>query len=332
MAVNPQSTVLITGGTGGLGGLVAEHLVGVHGVRSVLLASRRGPEAPGAGELRVRLEVLGARVEIAACDVSDREQVAELLERAPAGHPIGAVVHTAGVLDDGVLASLTVERVDRVLAAKVDAALHLHELTSALDLWAFVMFSSLAGTYGAPGQGNYAAANVFLDSLAAHRRARGLPASSLAWGIWAQDSAMTGRSAEADLARIERSGVSPLAPAEGSELLDAARAIDRALVIPARLNLRALRAITRIGGVPPLLRGLIRAPTQRARAATGSLAVRLAGIPSHERRARRCRSYAPRSRLCLGTPPPNRWMQAALSRISASTRSPRSSCATALVS
>ncbi|MGA2166258.1 MAG: SDR family NAD(P)-dependent oxidoreductase, partial [Solirubrobacteraceae bacterium] len=282
-AVDPERTVLITGGTGGLGALLAAHLVGEHGVRSMLLASRRGPDAPGARELRARLEKLGARVEIVACDVGDREQLARLLCAVPAEYPLGAVVHTAGVLDDGVIASLTPERVDRVLAAKVDAALHLHELTRGLGLWAFVMFSSLAGTYGAPGQGNYAAANVFLDALAAHRRAQGLPASSLAWGMWAQDSAMTGALTEADLARIERSGVSPLSPAEGLELFDAARALDRALVIPARLNLRALRAIARIGGVPPLLRGLIRAPTRRARAASGSLAARLASIPPEER-------------------------------------------------
>ncbi len=282
-AVDPRSTALLTGGTGGLGALLAEHLVSAHGVRSLLLASRRGPEAQGAEELRARLQGLGARVEIVACDVSERAQVQALLARVPEEYPLGAVIHTAGTIDDGVIDALTPERVDGVLAAKVDGALHLHELTRGLDLWGFVLFSSLAGTYGAPGQGNYAAANVFLDGLAAHRRAQGLPGSALAWGMWAQDSAMTGALTEADLARIERSGVSPLSPAEGLELFDAARALDRALVIPARLNIRALRAIARIGGVPPLLRGLIRAPTRRARAASGSLAARLAGISAGER-------------------------------------------------
>ena len=281
--VDPNSTVLITGGTGGLGALVAGHLVAAHGVRSLLLASRRGAQAEGAQALQAQLEELGAHVRIAACDVSDREQLAALLAQVPAEYPLGAVVHTAGVIDDGTIAALTPDRLDRVLAAKVDGALHLHELTLGLDLWGFVLFSSIAGIYGAPGQGNYAAANAFLDGLAAHRRARELPASAMAWGMWAQESSMTGSLAQTDRARIGRSGLGELSAAEGLELFDAARGLDAALTIPARLDIGALRGLARIGVVPPLLRGLIRVPTQRARAATGSLAARLAGVPASER-------------------------------------------------
>ncbi len=276
-------TVLITGGTGGLGALLAGHLVAAHGVRSLLLASRRGPEAEGALELRARLEAQGARVRIAACDVADREQVAALLAEVPAEYPLGAVVHTAGVIDDGMIDALTPERIDRVLGAKVDAALHLHELTREHDLWGFVMFSSIAGVYGAPGQGNYAGANAFLDALAAHRRAQALPADSMAWGLWAQESAMTGALADADKSRMERSGLSALSAAEGLALFDAARGLDAALTIPARLDIASLRGLARIGAVPPLLRGLIRAPAQPARAAAGSLAARLANVPAPER-------------------------------------------------
>jgi NAD(P)-dependent dehydrogenase (short-subunit alcohol dehydrogenase family)/acyl carrier protein len=280
--VDPQSTVLITGGTGGLGALLASHLVGEHGVRSVVLASRRGLEADGAPDLKARLEELGARVQVVACDVSDRGELGGLLARVPVEFPLGAVVHAAGVIDDGVIGALTPERVDRVLAPKVDAALYLHELTRDLDLWAFVMFSSIAGTYGSAGQGSYAAANVFLDALASYRRAQGLQASSLAWGLWAQDSAMTGGLGEVDLARVERSGMSALSAGEGLALFDESLRIDEALVIAARLDLRGLRALARTGEVPPLLRGLVRAATQRARASTGSLAARLASIPASE--------------------------------------------------
>jgi acyl transferase domain-containing protein/NADPH:quinone reductase-like Zn-dependent oxidoreductase/acyl carrier protein len=284
-AVDPQSTVLITGGTGGLGALLARHLVAKHGVQSVLLVSRRGLEATGARELQAQLQELDARVRIEACDVSDRGQLAALLATISPEHPLGAVVHAAGVLSDGVIGALTADAVDRVLAPKVDAALHLHELTSHLDLWGFVMFSSIAGTFGAPGQGNYAAANVFLDGLAAQRRAHGLAASALAWGLWAEDGAMSGGLDEGDRTRIARSGMAALSSAEGLELFDAALGIDAALVIPARLDLAGLRAYARTGPVPPLLRGLVHAPAQRARARGALLAPRLATIPpsEHER-------------------------------------------------
>ncbi|HEY6550524.1 MAG TPA: type I polyketide synthase, partial [Solirubrobacterales bacterium] len=183
--VDPERTVLISGGLSGIGAVVARRLAEAHGARHLLLASRSGESADRAGELRVELEGLGATVRIAACDVSDREQLAGLIASIPAAHPLGAIVHSAGVLADGVVESMAAEQVERVFAPKVDAAWHLHELTEEMDLTAFVLFSSFAGAIGAPGQANYAAANVFLDALAAHRRSRGLPGTALAWGLWA---------------------------------------------------------------------------------------------------------------------------------------------------
>ncbi|MYX97211.1 SDR family NAD(P)-dependent oxidoreductase, partial [Streptomyces sp. SID486] len=183
---NPDGTVLLTGATGTLGALVARHLVTEHGVRHLLLVSRRGRTAPGAAELADSLTGLGATVTVAACDAADRAGLAELLRTVPAEHPLTAVVHAAGVLDDGVIESLTPDQVEAVLRPKVDAAVHLHELTRDLDLAAFVLFSSAAGTFGGAGQGNYAAANAFVDALAAHRRAHCLPAVSLGWGFWAE--------------------------------------------------------------------------------------------------------------------------------------------------
>jgi NADPH:quinone reductase-like Zn-dependent oxidoreductase/malonyl CoA-acyl carrier protein transacylase/acyl carrier protein len=282
--LDPRSTVLITGGTGVLGGSVAKHLAGRHGVRNLLLTSRRGLEAAGAAELQAELAELGARARIVACDVADRGELAALIASISEEHPLGAVVHAAGTLDDGVIESLTAERVDSVLAAKVDGAWHLHELTEQLDLSAFILFSSAAATLGSAGQGNYTAANAFLDALAGHRRARGLAGTSMGWGLWAPDAGMAGQLGEADLARLERHGVSALSPEQALELFDVARQTDEALVLPIRLDTVALRKQARADALPPLLRDLIDVPSRRARADTGeSLAERLARVPSQER-------------------------------------------------
>ncbi|MFE5588436.1 beta-ketoacyl reductase, partial [Kitasatospora sp. NPDC056531] len=283
-------TVLVTGATGTLGALVARHLVARHGVRHLLLASRSGEAAPGAAELVAELTEAGAQVTLAACDVADREAVAALLAGVPADAPLTGVVHTAGVLDDGVIESLTPERFDTVLRPKVDAAWHLHELTRDLDLSAFVLFSSVAALFGGPGQGNYATANAFLDGLAQHRKALGLPAVSLAWGLWAEASGMTGALGDGNLQRMARSGLRGLSSREGLELFDAACATDEAVLVPARLDLAAFRAQAAASGeVAALLRGLVRAPARKASsAAAGPDAVaalkgRLAGLSEAER-------------------------------------------------
>ncbi|WP_327313034.1 SDR family NAD(P)-dependent oxidoreductase [Streptomyces sp. NBC_01235] len=267
--LDPDGTVLVTGATGALGGLVARHLAGRHGARHLLLVGRRGPAAPGARELLDDLTALGARAELVACDTSDREALAALLATVPAEHPLTAVVHTAGVLDDGVIGSLTQERLDTVLAAKADTALHLHELTRDSELRAFVLYSSLAGVLGGSGQGNYAAANAFLDAFARQRRAQGLPAQSLAWGLWEERSAMTGKLDQADLVRMARGGVVPMPSEQALGLFDAAVATDRAVLVPARFDTAGLRAPD--GEVPALLRSLVKpAPGRRAAAADGA--------------------------------------------------------------
>ncbi|MFD4974449.1 SDR family NAD(P)-dependent oxidoreductase, partial [Streptomyces sp. NPDC058424] len=282
---NPDGTVLITGGTGGLGGVLARHLVTERGVRRLLLASRRGPDAGGARALVDELTGLGALVDVAACDVTDRDALTALLARVPAAHPLSAVVHTAGVVDDGVIGSLTPEHLDTVLRPKADAAWHLHDLTRDLDLDAFVLFSSVAATLGSPGQGNYAAGNAFLDALAAHRHALGLPATSLAWGPWTQSVGMTSKLSDIDVERIARSGMPPLTVEQGLALFDAALATGGPALLPVRLDLAVLRTQ---GEIAPLLRGLIRTTVRRSAAQTSvtadSLAQRLASLDADARR------------------------------------------------
>jgi acyl transferase domain-containing protein/D-arabinose 1-dehydrogenase-like Zn-dependent alcohol dehydrogenase/acyl carrier protein len=282
---DPGATVLITGGTGQLGGLLARHLVRAHGVSSLLLASRRGEQAPGAAELEAELNGMGAQVRIVACDVTDREQLDRLIKSVPDEQPLGAVVHAAGALDDGVLETLTSERVSRVLAPKLDAAWCLHELTEHMNLQSFVLFSSAAGTLGGPGQANYAAANTFLDSLAAHRQAHGLPATSIAWGWWEQPSEMTAHLRDVDLARLRSTGFEAFSSEEGLELFDAALSSGEALTVPLRLDEAKISAGARAGALPVLLHGLARtSPRSTARSASGWLAKRLAGVTGDERR------------------------------------------------
>ncbi|MDN0195764.1 type I polyketide synthase [Streptomyces sp. S.PNR 29] len=281
-----HGTVLITGGTGTLGALLARHLVTRHGVTSLLLTSRRGPDAPGATELAEELTRAGARVTVAACDIADRDQVAALLAGIPAEQPLTAVLHTAGALDDGLIESLTAERTRAVLRPKVTGALNLHELTRDLDLSAFVLFSSMAGTMGAPGQGNYAAANVMLDALAAHRRAQGLPGLSLAWGFWEQRSEMSGHLDDRDMQRMSRGGVIPMSSEEGLAVFDLACRGDQAQLVPAKLNPAALAGTS--GRVPPIMRALVPSPARRsgrraAEAEGGSLRERLVPLTGTER-------------------------------------------------
>ncbi|MFB4290275.1 type I polyketide synthase [Nonomuraea sp. ATR24] len=271
--------VLVTGGTGGLGALVARRLVTVHGVRDLLLVSRRGESAPGAGELVAELEGLGARVTVAACDVADRDALAALL----ADVPLAGVVHTAAVLDDALIESLTPERMDAVLRPKADAAWHLHELTRDRDLAFFVLFSSLAGVLGNAGQGNYAAANAFLDALAAHRRELGLAAVSVAWGLWDTASGMSGGLSQADVARLARTGIAPLTVEQGLDLFDTALTSPDPLVVAARWDTAGLRARAEAGDLPPMLHGLVRTPRRTAKpAGVAELMSRLATLTRDE--------------------------------------------------
>ncbi|MBW8487754.1 type I polyketide synthase [Actinomadura parmotrematis] len=287
--LDPGGTVLITGGTGTLGGLVARHLATAHGVRGLVLVSRRGPDAPGAADLADELRAAGARVRVVAADVADRQALADVLAGVPAEHPLTAVVHAAGVLSDGVLATLTPERLDAVFGPKADAAWHLHELTRDLDLAAFVLFSSGAGIFGSAGQGNYAAANAFLDGLAVLRRAEGLPAVSLAWGLWEQASGLTGPLGDEGRERLARGLQLPLPTPEALALLDLAlRADGEPVLVPTRLDHAALRGRAADGTLPPLLRGLVGAAPRRAPAAAEqpreSPADRLARLPEADQR------------------------------------------------
>ncbi|WP_029622234.1 type I polyketide synthase, partial [Saccharopolyspora erythraea] len=272
-----DGTVLVTGGTGVLGSLLARHLVVVHGVRRLVLMSRSG-EARG---LDAELASHGAQVSVVACDVADRDAVAEVLASIPAEFPLRAVVHAAGVVDDGVVSALTAERVDRVLRGKVDGAVVLDELTRHLDLSAFVLFSSASATIGSAGQANYAAANAFLDALAHRRRSAGLPAQSLAWGLWAERSGITGGLSDSDLARMARSGIVPMSSGEALRLFDTALATDDAVLLPMRLDIDALQ---RLDHVPAVFRGFVRTRRrQPLQARDSSWAVQLEALSESRR-------------------------------------------------
>ncbi|KAK1182739.1 type I polyketide synthase [Streptomyces sp. NBS 14/10] len=289
VTVDPDGTVLITGGTGTLGGLLARHLVDRYKVRHLLLLSRQGPDAPGAAALREELAAADCQVDIVACDVGDRTALAAVLAGVDPDHPLTGVIHAAAVLDDGVIGSLSAKRLDAVLRVKADAARHLHELTRDRPLDLFVLFSSVAGLLGSSGQGNYGAANACSDGLAAHRRARGLPAVSVAWGLWEQTSGMTGAMTDADRHRLSQSGIGALADEDGLALFDAALTAGPALLAAVRVDLTALRS-----GLPaPIWHGIVRPPSTRTTAAaagtgTGagtpdSLRRRLAGLDEAER-------------------------------------------------
>jgi len=287
-AMDPDGTVLVTGASGALGSLVARHLASEHGVRHLVLVSRSGAEAANAKQLHADLVEAGATATFESCDVADRNALAEVLARIPVEHPLTAVVHSAGVLADSVLTALTPEQVDAVLRPKVHAAVNLHELTRDMDLAAFVLFSSAAGVFGGPGQGNYAAANAFLDAFAGRLRANGVAAQSLAWGPWTPEQGMTSRLGTADHVRVVRGGLDTLSAAQGLAMFDAALNADRALVLPIRLNAAALRAEADNGTLTPMLRGIVR-PRARGpveRPAGPDLAGRLAELADNAARER----------------------------------------------
>ncbi|MFE9629376.1 SDR family NAD(P)-dependent oxidoreductase, partial [Streptomyces sp. NPDC006527] len=262
---DPEGVVLVTGASGSLGRLVSRRLVMEHGVRHLVLVSRRGSAAPGVGELVAELEGLGASASVVACDVADFDALAGVLDAVVGERPLSGVVHVAGVLDDATVQSLSVDRLAGVLRAKVDAAWNLHRLTWHHGVARFVLFSSVAGLVGNAGQANYAAANTFLDALAWHRQSLGLPATSLAWGLWDNAEGMAGSLADADVARWKRNGIAPLKAELGLELFDAALASSEPLLVPADLDLTALRELADEGALRHLFTGLVR--TRRRQAA-----------------------------------------------------------------
>ncbi|WP_120313567.1 SDR family NAD(P)-dependent oxidoreductase, partial [Mycobacterium alsense] len=278
---DPEGTALITGGTGMLGALFAEHLVTRYGIRDLLLLSRSGPDAAGAGELRERLEGLGARVAITACDTDDPAALAAAVDTV--GRPLTAVIHAAGVLDDAVVTDLTPEQLDRVLAAKADSAWHLHRLTADRDPAAFVLFSSAAGILGGPGQANYAAANAFLDALASHRQHTQRQATSVAWGYWQAPSGMTAHLSTADLTRLTGAGLTPITSEKGLALFDAALASQRANLLASPVNVGALARHARQNRLDPILSALTHVRPQAAAASPRTLSARLAGQSPEQR-------------------------------------------------
>ncbi|WP_157762852.1 type I polyketide synthase, partial [Nocardia yamanashiensis] len=253
-----DGAVLISGGTGGLGALMARHLILAHGLRDVVLTGRRGADAPGVEAVVAELRGLGARVRVRACDVADPNAVRELVSELTADGPLTGVVHAAGVLDDGVLPALSDERLRTVLLPKADGGWNLHEATAELELSLFAVFSSIAGVLGSAGQANYAAGNRFLDGLISYRRARGLPGVSLAWGLWDRTTGMTGHLDSGAVMRMNRDGLTAMSTAQGLALWDASLASGRALLVPARIDRAVLRSLADAEQLSPLLSALVR--------------------------------------------------------------------------
>ncbi|WP_232837131.1 type I polyketide synthase [Lentzea terrae] len=272
---DPEGTVLITGGTGGLGAELARHLVAERNVKRLLLISRRGGDAPDAVALQAELTAHGADVTIAACDTADLKAVKKVVK----GVKLTAVIHTAGVLDDGVIGSLTPERLTTVLKPKVDGAWNLHEATKKQKLKAFVLYSSVSGVLGSAGQANYAAANAFLDALAEHRRAQGLVATSLAWGPWAQTGGMTAHLQDGAMDRIGRTGMPPLSVRQGMALFDDATSREDAVLVPARITTGRTH-----GPVAAIMRGLVKGGKRTANGeSTVDFTATLNAVPAEER-------------------------------------------------
>ncbi|MFH8873842.1 beta-ketoacyl reductase, partial [Streptomyces griseus] len=247
---HPDDTVLITGGTGTLGTILTRHLIETHHIKNIILVSRQG-KTPHT------LTDLNANITTTACDTTNREALHQLITNTP---NLTAVIHTAGIVDDALLTNLTPQQLHTVLATKTDTAHHLHELTQHLNLKAFVLYSSLAGTLGNPGQANYAAANAYLDALAQHRHTQGLPATSIAWGLWANTSGTTQHLTTTDHARLTRDGITPITTEHGTALFDAALGLNTPTTIATPLN---LTTISKNPTTHPLLRNLIprRTPT-----------------------------------------------------------------------
>ncbi|MFF4986716.1 type I polyketide synthase [Streptosporangium saharense] len=294
---DPEGTVLVTGGLGTLGATLARHLVTTHGTRHLVLTGRRGLDTPGAEQLHADLTALGAQVTIAATDATDRHALTELIRTIPAEHPLTAVVHTAGVTDDTPLSALTPERLHPVLTPKIDGAWLLHELTREHSP-AIVLFSSVSGLLGGAAQAPYAAANTYLDALAANHPGT----TSLAWGLWEQESGISASLTAVDRARLARSGLRPLPTEQALALFDAAVFGDHGerLLVPSPIT-------TPTEPASPLLRGFAqkRRPAARAvRESERGLGARLAELDAARRGAFLLDLVRTETAVVLGFPRP----------------------------
>jgi mycoketide-CoA synthase len=306
---DPDGTVLITGGTGTLGSLIARHLAATHGARHLLLISRGGPAARGAATLTAELAALGAHATVTACDAADRDALAAVLATIPPDRALTAVIHAAGVADDAIFTAQTPAHIATAFAPKAEAAWNLHELTRGQPLAAFVMFSSAAAILGAPGQANYAAANAFLDALADARHSAGLPATSLAWGLWAQASGMTEHLTRTDRARLSRAGMVPLLNSQALTMFDTAMNAAVASLVTARLDGAALHQHAAAGTLSPLLHDLIRGPAAAPPDSTPAIAPvafrdQLAGLAPEDQRTTLTQLVRTHAATVLGHPGP----------------------------
>jgi polyketide synthase 12 len=285
-----EGAVLVTGGTGGLGRYVAKWLATQHHVKDLVLTSRSGERSPEAQAIIAELAELGATATVLACDAADNASLQAVMAHFTAQRPLRGVVHAAGVLDDGMLTSMTPQRLDQVFAPKVDGGWNLHLATQDLELDFFVLFSSISGVTGTPGQANYAAANTFLDALAYYRRARGLPATSVAWGAW-DGQGMATRLSEADRMRFSRQGMDALTLAEGVQLLEAVVLNGKPMAVAAALDLGRLQKTMeeQTGQAPALYRNLFRraggARTQGAAGGGANLRKALGEAPADQHEA-----------------------------------------------
>ncbi|MDI5940201.1 SDR family NAD(P)-dependent oxidoreductase, partial [Micromonospora sp. DH15] len=283
--LDPNGTILITGGTGTLATHIAQHLITHHHIKHLLLLTRTGPHTPHAQQLHQHLTNLGAHPTITTCDTTNPHQLTTTINNIPPNHPLTAIIHTAGILDDATTTNLTPHQLHTVLQPKIDTAWHLHHLTTSHPLTHFILFSSAAGTLGTPGQANYAAANTYLDALAHHRHTQGQPATSLAWGLWTHTSKMTNKLTEVDRERLQRQGFRPMAAENALELFDAALTSTEPVLVTAEWDLPALHANAAAGALPPILSGLVRTRARRTAAepaGSATLAERLRTLPEKE--------------------------------------------------
>ncbi|AOS63729.1 acyl transferase domain-containing protein [Actinoalloteichus hymeniacidonis] len=302
----PEGTVLITGATGALGARLAVHLARTGRAARLLLLSRSGPTAPNADGLLAELAATGVPADLVAADVADRARLDELLAAIPAEQPLTSVIHVAGVNDDAPFTHLAAEQVTNVLRSKTDAALALHDATAHLEPRRFILFSSAVGSLGSAGQSNYAAANASLDALAVHRRANGLPATSLGWGLWETDDGMAGQLREVDKLRVTRAGMLALSPEEGMELFDLAWDSDAPVLLPLRMDPTTMADNAAAGTLAPVLRSLVPASalaaTPAAPTATADPAPGWAALPAADRRRQLLELVRQRAGVVLNLP------------------------------